>query len=136
MFDSSFEVLSTLASLFRLQGLEVTVEPNTICVGREQWDRYSKQNLTMLSAAPAIRIGEKIFHLFASEQYTSEHTLTKYSTKLCDDQKTEIQSWELDTKRGQHLHLYSNGNKDPIHFPFEGSIRDIASQIMHVMRMY
>ena len=136
MFNSSFEVLSTLASLFSLQGLEVTVDPNTICVGREQWDRYSNQILMMLSAAPAIKMGQKTFYLYASEQYDSAHTLTKYSIKLCNWNRSEIQAWELDTKRGQHVHHYLNGEKDPIHFPFEGSIREIAGEIMHVMRMF
>jgi len=136
MFDSRFEVLNALASEFGKQGLEVTVDPNTICVGREQWDRYSRQILTMLSAAPAIKDGTKIFHLYASEQYNSTQGLTKYSIKLCDDQKKEIRAWELDTKRGQHVHLYSKSDKEAPHHPFNGSIEDIAVQIMGFMRMY
>jgi hypothetical protein len=136
MFESRFEVLNQLASGFRRQGLEVTVDPNTICVGREQWDKYSNQILMMLSAAPAIKAGMKTFYLFASEQYDSSHTLTKYSIKLCDDQKNELKAWELDTKRGQHVHLYSNSEKEASHLPFEGSIEDIAAQIMGFMRMY
>ena len=90
----------------------------------------------MLSAAPEIKMGSKTFYLYASEQYDSEQTLTKYSIKLCNWNRTEIHAWELDTKRGPHVHYYSNGEKDPIHFPFEGSIREIASEIMHVMRMF
>jgi hypothetical protein len=136
MFDSRFEVLNALASEFGKQGLEVTVDPNTICVGREQWDRYSNQILMMLSAAPAINAGTKTFYLFASEQYDPSHTLTKYSIKICDDQKNELKAWELDTKRGQHVHLYTNNGKEASHLPFEGTIEDIAAQIMGFMRMY
>ncbi|RJP22728.1 MAG: hypothetical protein C4529_05280 [Deltaproteobacteria bacterium] len=136
MFDSHFEVLNALASEFRLQGLDVTVDPDTICVGREQWDKYSNQVLLMLSAAPAIKAGTKTFYLFASEQYDLAGKLTKYSIKLCDNQKTECKAWELDTKRGQHVHLYSNSEKDPPHLPFEGSIKVIASEIMDFMRMF
>ena len=85
---------------------------------------------------PGNKNGPKNLYLYASEQYDSAHTLTKYSIKLCNWNRTEIQAWELDTKRGQHVHHYSNREKDPIHFPFEGSIREIAGEIMHVMRMF
>lgn len=135
MFDSHFTVLKTLAEEFRLQGLDVTVEPDTICVGRQQWDRYTNQILTMVSAAPAIRVGMKTFYLFASEQYDATRELMKYSIKLCNDQKVQLRAWELDTKRGQHVHEYTEGTKEPVHVPYEGSICMIAADIMDFMRM-
>jgi hypothetical protein len=136
MFDSRFEVLNALASGFERHGLTVTVDPDTICVGREQWDTYSKQILMMLSAAPAIKEGDKTFNLFATEQYDSDNKLTKYSIKLCDAQRNELKSWDLDTKRGQHTHLYSNNEKEPPHIPFDGSITNIVADIIGFMRMY
>lgn len=136
MLDSRFQVLNTLATELRRHGLEVAVSPETICIGRDQWDRYSQQILRMLSAAPAIRAGEKSFFLFATEQYDPNHVLVKYAIKLCDGEKVPLHSWDLDTKHGQHRHEYEHGEKSPIHVPHDGSVSQIAAEIMAFMRMH
>src|SRR6185295_15707055 len=90
MLDSHFEVLNALAAEITDQGIEVTIAEDTICVGREQWDRYLQQQLMMVSAAPSVKIGSKAFRIYATEQYDSEGKLRKYSVKLCDDMKQEL----------------------------------------------
>jgi len=136
MLDSKFEVLNSIAAALRAHGIDVSVDPDTVCIGRAQWDNYSKQLLTMLSAAPMLVEGEKSFHVFASEQYDASGALAKYSVKICDSAKREIKAWELDTKRGKHTHLYDLGRKERSHAPFAGSYTDIAAEIMEVVRMY
>jgi hypothetical protein len=135
MLDERLTLLNHLAKELEAGGLEVSVDPETVCVGRDQWDRYSTQILSMLSAAPAITAGEKSFNIYASEQYDRDNRLVKYSIKLCDGAKRQLRAWELDTKRGQHQHVYENNVKDPDHRPHEGSIPDIANEMMSVMRM-
>ncbi len=136
VFDSRLKVLNTLADQFLQHGLTVTVDEETICVGRDNWDEYSKSIMWMLSAAPKIVAGEKIFFLFVVEEYDPSGVLQKYTIKLCNGEKTELYSWDLDTKSGQHVHDYLDGKKVEAHLFFEGTIEDIAARIMDAMRMY
>ena len=136
MLDKNFKVLNSVACELRKCGIEVSIEKETICIGRGQWDKFSKRTLAMLSAAPKIIQGEKSFQIFASEQYGNEGATVKYSIKICDGHGREIKAWELDTKRGKHIHLYLAGKKDHTHHPFRGSFKDIVDEIMSVMRGY
>src|SRR5678815_1900989 len=106
-----FDVLSALASAFRGQGLEASVGPDSICVGVEQWDKFSRQVLVMRSAVPVVSHGRRTFHVFAVEQYSQDDSLTKYSVTVCDDAKKQLKAWHLDTKRGPHLHEFVDGQK-------------------------
>lgn len=136
MLDDRFTVLKSIAGAIERHGVEVTVRAETICLGREQRDEYSKKLLTMISAAPSFVHGEKCFVIFASEQYDAEGCLAKYAVKVGDENGRELKAWDLDTKRGKHVHRYDRGDKDPRHIPFVGSYDDIAAEIMQVVRMY
>lgn len=135
-FDSRLKVLNALADQFLQHGLKVTVAEETICVGRDNWDEYSKTVMRMLSAAPMIVAGEKTFFLFVVEEYDPSGVLRKYTIKLCDGDRVELYSWDLDTKSGQHMHDYLDGKKVEAHLLFEGTIEDIAARVMDAMRMY
>jgi hypothetical protein len=136
MIDGRFRVLNTLKAQFERHWLRVEIRSDTICVGRQEWDEYSRQFLTMVSAAPAIRAGAKSFSMYVIEQSDKAHILAKYVIKLCDSDGIALKSWDLDKKRGQHFHKYDNGTKLPDHFPHQGGIAQIADEIMEVMRMH
>ena len=136
MLDSQFEVLNALAVEFKRNGLEVSVNRDTICIAREQRDKSSGQVLTMRSAAPVVRVNRKSFFIFAIEQYDANEVLTKYSITLTDEAKTRLHSWDLDTKRGQHRHEYDRGKRLPGHLPHEGRIPEVAAEIIHRIRMH
>jgi len=135
MLDDRFQVLNILAVELRRHGLEVSIDQDTICVGRTQWDEYSQRILTMLSAAPAIKAGPKSFFIFVTEEYDSAGSLAKYAVKLTDGGKRALRSWDLDTKRGPHTHDYTSGEKEPGHTPWSGSLEDVAAEMMDIMRM-
>ncbi len=112
ILDEKFRVFNAIAQELRQHGLGLSVENDTICIGRERWDAFSQQTLLMLSAAPRIVRGDKEFHIFASEQYDAAGQLAKYSIRICDSEKRSIRAWDLDLKLGQHTHEYADGEKE------------------------
>ena len=129
-----FKVLDTIASVLRRHGIEVCINSDSICIGREQWDRFSNHPFMMLSAAPMLIRGGKSFHIFASEQYDSIGNIVKYSVKICDVHKIQLKAWDLDTKHGKHTHPYNSGQKNINHIDYSGSLADIADEIVNIMR--
>lgn len=134
--NENFRFLNTIAQELKKHGIELSIAKESICIGREQWDKFSQQTLLMLSAAPVIVRGDKSFHIFASEQYDVDGRLTKYSIRICDSNKNSIRAWELDTKRGKHTHEYPDGRKQADHIHYSGSIEDIADELFTVIRLF
>lgn len=136
MLNDRFTLLKALCAEINMRGISVSIDEDTICIGREQWDRYSKRSMTMLSASPGIVHGDKSFFIFASEQHDENDAVVKYSIKLCDANKSELMAWDLDAKRGHHKHEYSSGKKNPKHILSSGSIGSIVDDLMNRVRKF
>ena len=136
MFDPKFQLLSKIIQIFKEHGLEATIDQDTICIGRQQWDNYSKQYLYALSAAPYVKQGNKAFYIFAVEQYDSKRKIKKYSIKLSNQFKQTIRLYHYNPKRGSHIHKVVDGKEDKRHVKFSEEIDYIVSDILGQMRLY
>jgi len=87
----------------------------------------------MASGIGEIQRGGRKFFAVAQEHRDTAGDLVKYSIKLLDRNRTALHSWDLDTKRGQHRHVYAEGAKLDDHEPHEGSIEDIAREMHDLM---
>jgi len=116
--------------------LEATIDQDTICIGRPQWDNYSRQFLYAVSAAPYVKQGEKSFYIFVVEQYDSNGKIKKYSINLCNGFKKPIKPYHYDIKRGSHIHKIVDSKKDKKHVKFSKKLDDIVSDILNEMRIY
>lgn len=131
-----FLILSELAAEFRKHGIQVVVKRDSVCIGRPTWDKYSKTFLTMLSARPAIRIGEKGFEIYLTEQQGKVGSVLKYGINLSDDGGTPVRAYHLDTKRGPHVHDFDGKRQKPGHERFSRKMPTIVNDILSRMRAY
>ena len=131
-----FLVLSELAAEFRKHGIQVVVGRDSVCIGRPTWDKYSKSLLMMLSARPAIKIGDKGFAIYLTEQQDGSGVVLKYGINLCDDKDNPIRAYHLDTKRGAHVHDFNGKRQVPGHLEFSREMPTIANDMLSRMRSY
>jgi len=136
MLDPKFQLLNKIIKIFKGHGLYATIDQDTICIGRQQWDKYSKQYLDALSAAPYVKQGKKSFYIFAVEQYDSSRKITKYSIKLSNQFKQPIKLYHYNLKRGSHIHKVVDGKEDKKHIKFSKKIDDIVGDMLGQMRLY
>ena len=131
-----FKVLNDLAAELRRHGLEVEVRKDSICLGRKQWDKYSRLHLLMLSAVPHLNHRDKGFFIYLTEQHDASGTVRKFSIKLCDDGNAPIRSYDLDTKRGGHIHDYVGSTRGEGHKRFSSCVSDIVMDMLNRMCAY
>jgi len=136
MLSPKFQLLNKLIQIFEKHGLEATIDQDTICIGRLQWDNYSRQFLYVLSAAPYVKQGEKSFYIFAVEQYDSNGKIEKYFINLCNRFKKLIKPYHYDIKRGSHTHKIVDGKKEKKHNKFPKKFDDIINDMLDQMRIY
>ena len=136
MLGRKFQLLNKIIQIFKENGLQATIDQDTICIGRQQWDKYLKQYLYARSAAPYVKQGGKSFYIFAVEQYDSNRKITKYSIKLSNQFKQTIRRYDYNPKRGSHIHKIVDGKEDKKHIKFSKKIDDIVNDMLDQIRLY
>jgi hypothetical protein len=130
------KVRASLRAALEAAGLATKIQRGSVCVYRPISDKHSQARLAMLSAVCLIEQREELaFKIFCSEQYYKDNSLKKFSIKLTTPYNLTLRQYDLDTKRGPHIHNFVSGRKQGAHIPFSGDLSDVVKDILSLMRI-
>lgn len=129
-------ILNSIRSGLRALGFDSQIEKGSVCVYKlMRQDAHTGRRFAMASAACYFfPEREKAFKVYCSEQYDSENTLRKFSITLITFYGLILKRYDLDTKRGIHVHLFESGRGQDGHAPFSGDINDVIRDMSQFMR--
>jgi hypothetical protein len=129
------KLLETLRQALTEAGLSSNLDQDSICLYRRQIDRHLNRSLAMMSGVCTVDYNDlEIFKIFCVEQYSEDKTLMKFAIKLTNEGRGTLRQYDLDTKRGPHIHEFQGGKKGKHHVPFSGDIEDVGNDIAAIIR--
>jgi len=113
-------------------GISTEIVNGSLCVYKRQVDKSTGLSLAMTSAIASFTHNQTMYQIYCIEQYDENNQIRKYSIKL-NNRDLTLKAWELDTKRGSHVHEFWNGIKRKLHLPFNGNIEAISQDLIQII---